>query len=82
MQMLMVFFSLSQTGKLDGLTVFRASLRDTDQKKYVFVLPSDQAWKVDMGLERLRKGSQARALGMNGIKDAEMKNILGGLGWT
>jgi len=34
-----------------------------------------------MGLERLRKGSQVRALGMNGLKEAELKSLLGGLGW-
>ncbi|GAB7339863.1 hypothetical protein MBLNU457_6396t1 [Dothideomycetes sp. NU457] len=72
---------LVETGKLNKTTVFRATVRDTDQKRYTFVLPSDEAWKVDMGLEKLRKGPLVRAMGMNGIKDAEMKNILSTLGW-
>lgn len=61
--------------------VFRATIRDAETKKYIFVLPAEQSWKVDVGLERLRKGSQVRSLGMNGIKAPEMKNILMELGW-
>lgn len=56
-------------------------MRDTDGKKYVFVLPEEQSWKVDVGLQRLRKGSQVRAMGMNGLKDGELKGLLTGLGW-
>ena len=52
-----------------------------DGKKYTFVLPEDQNWKVDVGLARLRKGSLSRSMGMNGIKDAEVKSLLLGLGW-
>jgi len=66
---------------MENLYVFRATLRDTDSKRYVFVLPTEQAWKLDQALERLRKGSQVRSMGMNAIKDAETKNLLAGLGW-
>ena len=61
--------------------MLRATVRDIDNKKYTFVLPEDQSWKVDVGLQKLRKGSQVRAMGMNGMKDAEVKNLLLGLGW-
>jgi len=61
--------------------VFRASIRDTDAKKYVFVLPAEQGWKVDVGLEKLRKGSQVRSLAYNSIKEVESRNLLMELGW-
>lgn len=73
---------LVETGRLDGTHVFRATLRDVEEKKYVFVLPAEQSWKVDVGLERLRKGSQVRAMGMNMIKEPEMKKILASLAWS
>lgn len=64
-----------------GLHVLRATARDAEQKKYVFVLREEEAWKVAVGLARLRKGSQVRALGMGGMKDAEVRGLLGSLGW-
>ena len=43
--------------------VLRATTRDAENKKYCFVLDETEAWKVAVGLARLRKGSQVRALG-------------------
>ncbi|EME87719.1 uncharacterized protein MYCFIDRAFT_85805 [Pseudocercospora fijiensis CIRAD86] len=63
------------------LHVLRATTRDTENKKYTFVLDESEAWKVAIGLQRLKKGSQVRSLGMNGMKDTEIKNVLLGLGW-
>ncbi|KAF7186311.1 hypothetical protein HII31_12386 [Pseudocercospora fuligena] len=63
------------------LHVLRATTRDTENKKYTFVLDESEAWKVAVGLQRLKKGSQVRSLGMNGMKDTELKNLLLGLGW-
>ena len=63
------------------LHVLRATTRDAENKKYTFVLEESEAWKVAVGLGRLRKGSQVRALGMNGMKDGEVKAFLGSLGW-
>ncbi|KAI5370325.1 putative MICOS complex subunit MIC19/MIC25 protein [Septoria linicola] len=73
----------------DGMTkasgspihVLRAVTRDTENKKYTFVLDEKEAWKVAVGLQRLRKGSQVRSLGMSGMKDAEVKGLLATLGW-
>ena len=64
-----------------ALHVVRATTRDTENKKYTFVLDETEAWKVAIGLQRLRKGSQVRSLGMNGMKDADVKGLLGSLGW-
>ena len=63
------------------LHVLRATTRDAENKKYTFVLEETEAWKVAVGLARLRKGSQVRALGMNGMKESEVKGLLGSLGW-
>lgn len=64
-----------------NLHVLRATTRDAENKKYTFVLDETEAYKVAMGLQRLRKGSQVRSLGVNGIKDAELKGLLMSLGW-
>lgn len=64
-----------------GLHVFRATTRDTENKKYTFVLDESEAWKVALGISRLRKGSQVRSLGMNGLKENEVKGLLMTLGW-
>ncbi|KAK4959647.1 hypothetical protein LTR28_005173 [Elasticomyces elasticus] len=71
----------SQTGELTGLHVLRATIRDTEGKKYVFVIPQEEGWKVAVGLQRLRRGSQVRSLGVNALKEAEIKTVLSGLGW-
>ncbi|KAJ4374576.1 hypothetical protein N0V86_007445 [Didymella sp. IMI 355093] len=45
-----------------GLHILRASVRDTDGKKYVFLIDESESWKLALGLQRLRKGSQVRSL--------------------
>lgn len=73
-----------QTGKNDlaGLHVLRASIRDQDGKRYVFVLTQEEAWKVTVGLGKLRKGSQVRALGVSAMSAADARTTLEALGWT
>ncbi|KAF2484242.1 hypothetical protein BDY17DRAFT_309526 [Neohortaea acidophila] len=72
---------MTKNKKGEGLHVLRVTARDADNKKYTFVLDESEAWKVAVGLARLRKGSQVRALGMNGMKEAEVSGLLGSLGW-
>ncbi|KAL2352866.1 hypothetical protein BJ546DRAFT_951378 [Cryomyces antarcticus] len=67
--------------KAKGLHVLRASIRDTEGKKYVFVLEEAEGWKVAVGLQRLRRGSQVRALGVSGLPAADLKGILAITGW-
>ena len=71
----------SQTVELHAFHVVRASLRDQEGKKYVFILENTEAWKVTIGLQRLRKGSQVRALGITGLPANEGKAILNSLGY-
>lgn len=73
---------LVESGEMKPHQVLRATVRDVEGKKYVFVIPSDQGWKVDVGLARLRKGPLVRSCGMNGIKAPEMKKVLGELGFV
>lgn len=67
----------------NGLHVLRATTRDAENKRYTFVLEETEAWKVAVGLARLRKGSQPKVLGMGsgGMKEGEVKGLLGSLGW-
>lgn len=74
--------STTQSCELGGLHVLRASIRDQEGKKYVFVLSQTEGWKVAVGLQRLRRGSQVRALGVAGLPHNEAKAILESLGFA
>ena len=71
----------SQTGEFKGLHVLRASIRDTENKRYVFVLSAEEGWKVAVGLQRLRRGTQCKALGVSGMAANEMKAMLDNMGF-
>lgn len=75
--------STTQTGdwKAKGLHLLRATIRDQDGKRYMFVIGEDEGWKVAVGLQRLRKGTQVRALGVAGLSGIDTKNTLEMLGW-
>lgn len=70
-----------QTGESQRLHVLRASIRDQEGKRYVFVLQQEEGWKVAVGLQRLRRGTQVRALGLSGMAPNETKGILENMGW-
>ena len=74
----------SQTGELKAarLHILRASIRDQDGKRYVFVITEEEGWKVAVGLQRLRKGTQVRALGVSGMSANDARTTLENLGWT
>jgi len=72
----------SQSGQTKDLHVLRANIRDQEGKRYVFVLPEEEGWKVAVGLQRLRRGTQVRALGVSGLPLNETKAILENMGWT
>ena len=50
--------SAAQTGAWTSkaLHLLRATVRDQDGKRYLFVLGEEEGWKVSMGLQRLRRG--------------------------
>jgi hypothetical protein len=80
------FLSRNSTDSKDsqphgGLHILRATIRDQEGRRYVFVLQETEGWKVALGLQRLRKGSQVRALGVCGMALAETRTVLSGLGY-
>ncbi|KAI9793281.1 MAG: hypothetical protein M1835_007352 [Candelina submexicana] len=75
-------FASSQSGEFRGLHVLRASIRDAEGKKYVFVLDETEGWKVAVGLQRLRRGTQVRAMGVSGLGPNETRVVLDNLRWT
>ena len=74
--------NVTQSGEMMGLHVLRASIRDQEGKKYVFVLSQSEGWKVAIGLQRLRRGTQVRALGVSGLPPNETKMLIENLGWA
>jgi hypothetical protein len=73
-----------QTGQLKNahLHVLRASIRDQEGKRYVFVITEEESWKVSVGLQRLRRGTQVRQLGVSTMTSADSRTTLENLGWT
>jgi len=64
-----------------GLHLFRATIRDQEGKRYLFVIGEEEGWKVAKGLQNLRNGSQVRALGVSGMSSIDARNTLETLGW-
>lgn len=69
---------LSQTGTQPAkhLHILRASIRDTDGKKYVFLIDESESWKLALGLQRLRKGSQVRSMQNSQMAPNEVARVL------
>lgn len=67
--------------KAKGLHLLRATVRDQEGKRYLFVLSEEESWKVAVGLQRLRRGTQVRALGVSSMGQLEVKTMLETLGW-
>lgn len=65
-----------------GYHILRATIRDQEGKKYVFVIPQSEGWKVAVGLQRLRRGSLVRSLGVAGMPQNEAKALLQNLGYV
>ncbi|KAH8692797.1 hypothetical protein BGW36DRAFT_301671 [Talaromyces proteolyticus] len=72
---------LIESVEIQSLHVVRASLRDQEGKKYVFVLDKTEAWKVTHGLQRLKRGSQVRSLNTVSLPVSEGRSLLGNLGY-
>ncbi|KAJ2981331.1 hypothetical protein NUW58_g6715 [Xylaria curta] len=64
-----------------GLHVLRATIRDQEGKRFLFVLGEEEGWKVAVGLQRLRKGTQARQLGYQPMSLTEARSAVEMLGW-
>jgi len=75
--------STMETGasKAKGLHIFRATTRDSENKKYTFVLEAKEAEKVTKGVHRLKDGSLARSLKVKDIKEGDMNKLLTSMGW-
>lgn len=73
---------MCQSVELQGHHILRATIRDQEGKKYIFIISQSEGWKVSVGLQRLRKGSQVRALGIAGMPTNEAKVLLEALGWV
>lgn len=73
---------MSQHCDVQGKHILRASIRDQEGKKYVFVLSQSEGWKVAVGLQKLRKGSQVRALNVAGLPTNEARMLLETLGYA
>lgn len=76
--------AMGQTGdwKNKGLHLLRATVKDQDGKRYIFVIDEAEYWKVGPSVQRLRRGTQARQLGISSMSATEARTTLETLGWT
>ncbi|KAG5994584.1 hypothetical protein E4U52_001017 [Claviceps spartinae] len=73
--------AVSAGWKQKGLHVLRATIRDQEGKRYMFVMSERESWKLAYGLQRLRGGTQVRQLGVMGMTAGEARGTLEMLGW-
>ncbi|KAI1109992.1 hypothetical protein F5Y14DRAFT_444313 [Nemania sp. NC0429] len=75
--------STSQPGewKSRGMHVLRATIRDQEGKRFLFVVGEEEGWKIAVGLQRLRKGTQVRQLGIQPMPLTEARGAVETLGW-
>lgn len=75
--------STVQTGdwKARGIHLLRATIRDQEGKRYLFVFGEEEGWKLALGLQRLRRGTQVRGLAVSALSGIETKTTLDMLGW-
>ena len=71
-----------QTITKNSLHVVRATIRDAENKKYVFVVPEAEEWKVAVGLQRLRRGPLVRSFTLTPMAPGDATKLLGMLGWA
>jgi hypothetical protein len=64
------------TGKTSGQHMLRASVRDAEGRRYIFITEEEEAWKLGGSVQRIRKGSQARQLVVEGMGTAEASLIM------
>jgi hypothetical protein len=72
-----------QTGEVKSkkLHVLRVTVRDPDGKRYVFVVDDSESWKLALGIQKLRKSSLVRNLGVSGMSTGDSRSTLENLGW-
>jgi hypothetical protein len=72
-----------QTGewKAKGLHVLRATVKDQNGKRYLFVVEDAESWKLAVGLQRLKRGTQAKHMGVSGMSATDAKGTLEMLGY-
>lgn len=73
--------SFVSSGRRRGLHLMRATVRDQEGRRHLFVIDEEEGWKVAQGLTQLLKGTQHRQLGIQCMSKTEAQNILEMLGW-
>ena len=68
--------AVCREGGKSGVHMLRAAVRDADEKRVVFVVGEGEAWKLVGGLRRIRDGSVARGLRVEGMGAAEARLAL------
>lgn len=68
---------------LDGVHVVRVDVRDAEATRLLFVLDAAEAWKLALGVQRLRHGTQAQArnVAVAALGAAEAREALRSVGW-
>jgi len=57
--------------------IIRASIRDAENTKFVYLVPDSEEWKVPLALKRLKSGSQAKTLPFTALSLGETTRLWG-----
>lgn len=63
-------------GGLAGMHMVRATIRDAEARRYVFLVDEEEGWKIEEGMRRLRGGSLARGLVVEGMGREEAGKLI------
>lgn len=69
-----------QTSSKAGLYILRATLKDAENTRFVYIVPEGEEWKVQRGLKNVKSGSQARNLHHSTLAAPEVARILSLIG--
>ena len=69
-----------QTSSKAGLYILRATLKDAENTRFVYIVPEGEEWKVQRGLKNVRSSSQARNLHHSTLAAPEVQRILSLIG--
>ncbi|KUJ21105.1 uncharacterized protein LY89DRAFT_715382, partial [Mollisia scopiformis] len=64
-----------QTGEMKSkkLHILRVTVRDPDGKRFVFIINESEAWKIAVGIQKLRKSSLIRSMGVSGMSTGDSR---------
>jgi hypothetical protein len=69
-----------QTTVKSGVYIIRVTVRDAENTKFVYLVPTVEQRKIPDALKRLKSGSQAKSLTFSALSMDDTKRLVGLIG--